>query len=477
VPPAACATILTALAVGAGWAADAFGLLSAAEGAFAAIVVAGGLLTWAVAHSFSDRRERDAARRTHRAVLAAVDAGKADIHRLLEQARTGGNRPEDTFLPGTPGPPVDPADDVAAAVRSAFAEAARAVVETAALTHRQLNTQAELAEITASIVPRLQGLVTRGIDAISRTEGEVEDPDLLGQLFGVDHLLTQMRREVESLLVLGGNLPSRNSPPVLIVTAIRRAIGEIPDFARVRVGPNPVTDAVPGYVSPNLVHLLAALMENATRFSTGQVEVYTHRTDDGIAVEILDRGTGMSQAKREALNRLLTDPESADPRARLREGTIGLLVAALLARRHRISVMLRPNVLGGTQAIVVLPRTLLTTAVPEAHTPQAHVPGPRPGPQPAQITRASAAGLPRRVPQALALQPASPDTNGKGGRPDLPRREPGQPPRAPAPPAPAGRPTGSLMARFQSRTPSDVPTDPDASAGGLPAAASDLTQE
>jgi signal transduction histidine kinase len=457
--------------------ADAFDVLPAAESAFAAIVVVGVVLAWSVARSFADRQERDAARQTNRAVLAAVDAGTADVRRLLEQVRQGGQTRDAGVLPGVPGPADGASGDVASAVRDAFAQASRAVVQAAAHTHRTLHTQAELAEITASIVPRLQGLVTRGIDAISQAEGDVEDPDLLGQLFGVDHLLTQMRREVESLLVLGGNLPSRNSPPVLIVTAIRRAVGEIPDFARVRLAPEPVTDAVPGYVSPNLVHLLAALMENATRFSTAPVEVHTHRTDDGIAVEILDRGTGMSQAKRDALNQILAHPESADPRARLREGRIGLLVAALLARRHKISVMLRPNVLGGTQAIVVLPRELITAAVPEPRTTVTHMPDPHPGPQPTVITPSSGARLPRRDPPALTAKPPSPATEANGGRPELPRREPSPPPQAPAPSSPAGRPTGSLMARFQSRTPSDVPTHPNAPADPAPAAASDLTQE
>lgn len=471
VPPAACATVLTALAVGAGWAADAFGVLSAAEGAFAATAVVGGLLAWSVARSFAEREERDAGRQTQRAVLAALDAGRADVRRLVEQVRRDGPPAEVGNRRDAPEAAGGASGDVASAVRDALAEAGCAVEQVAALAHRRLNTQAELAEITASIVPRLQGLVTRGIDAISRAEGDVEDPDLLGQLFGVDHLLTQMRREVESLLVLGGNLPSRNSPPVLIVTALRRAVGEIPDFARVRLAPDPVADAVPGYVSPNLVHLLAALMENATRFSTAPVEVHTHRTEDGVAIEILDRGTGMSPSKRDALNRLLADPESADPRARLREGRIGLLVAALLARRHSISVMLRPNVLGGTQAIVVLPWELIT-AVQEPRAAAAPMPPPRPGPQPAVVAPAGGAGLPRREPPGLAAEPP-PAAEGIDRRPELPRRAPGPPPGASAPPSPAGRPTGGLMARFRSRT----PTGPGASTGSPPATASDLTQE
>ncbi len=301
-------------------------------------------------------------------VMTAIDKGREQVGWALGQAQQeGGAARTDYGEPAVQPRTGNVRIDVIPALEAGFAEAGQAVMQAAAHTHGVLNAQAELAEIFTSVAPRLQGLVNRSIHVISEVERDVEDPDLMHEMFRVDHLLTQIRRAVESLAVLGGSLPSCNSAPILVATAIRRAVAEVPQYARVRVELTPVTAAVLGYVSPNLVHLLAALMENATEFSTEKVEVHTHQTDSGIAIEVLDRGTGMSQEKRDALNRLLAHPETEDPRARLRAGQLGLLVAALLAKRHKITIQLRPNIVGGTHAIVVLPHELLVEAheVPE----------------------------------------------------------------------------------------------------------------
>ncbi|MER6520234.1 ATP-binding protein [Streptomyces sp. NPDC001553] len=487
-PPAVTAAGLTALAVGGGWAADGSGVLSVPVSVLLASAAAGPVLWWTAVRSVGARRaaarlrevraERDEALRALDALVAVVAEGRDHVRWALDQAERGQARAD--FEAGAePAPTGDVLADSVAVVRQGFTEAWQTVLTVAARRHGALSSQAELAEVFASLAPRLNALVTRGIGLISEVERSVEDPDLLGELFGVDHLLTQMRREVESLMVLGGNIPSRNTAPVRVVAAIRRAVGEIPDYARVRLAPDPVTEAVPGYVSPNLTHLLAALMENATRYSVHQVEVHTHRTEAGIAIEILDRGAGMSAEKRESLNRLLADPESADTRARLREGTLGLLVAALLARRHKISITLRPNVLGGTQAIVLLPRELLLT--PAAEQPAV----PAPPRTDSGLARASqpapgrAGELPQRVRPAPAAEMSEhAPTGADDGRPALPRRTPSQsePSVATSPPALAGRPTGGLMASFQSRTPSGQGPAADSSSE-RPAPAPTTTQE
>ncbi|MCL3998862.1 sensor histidine kinase, partial [Streptomyces lavenduligriseus] len=296
-------------------------------------------------------------------------------------------------------------------------------------------------------------------------EQSIEDPELLAEMLRVDHLLTQIRRYAESLAVLGGSTPSRDSEPVLVVTAVRRAVAEIPKYARVRVGPTDQRAAVPGYVSPNLVHLLASLMENATDFSRDKVEVFLHQAGTGIAIEVLDRGTGMSQDKREALNRLLAAPETEDPRVRLREGQIGLLVAAKLARLHGITIELGPNIVGGTRAVVVIPPNLLVSAdvppnapPPPRARPFAPAAPPQQGrvPSPAEVAAQRRRSLPSRS-TGEATVPV-----GQGGKRALPRRGAANTrvPRKP-PQAPAGHPTSNLMADFQrSQTPGQQSAPP-----------------
>ncbi|MGW1895415.1 ATP-binding protein [Streptomyces sp. NPDC002004] len=468
-PPAFTASAVSAVAVASGWGLDGLDIVPPAGGAVAACAAAGGVLWWTAVRSLRARgaaalvgklrEERDDALQALGEMISIVDKGRGYLHWALDQARRG-NVSSPVEVQPERSRTGNVRTDAVAALEQWSTEAWQAVLAAAAHTRGELHARAELAEIFQSIAPRLQGLVNRSIHDISEVERTIEDPDLLGEIYRLDHLLTQIRRAVESLAVLGGNLPSRNSDPILIVTAIRRAVAEIPEYARVRVALNPVTTAVPGYVSPNLVHLLAALMENATDFSTGQVEVHTHHTDEGVAIEVVDRGTGLSQRKREALNRLLAAPETEDPRARLRDGQIGLLVAALLAKRHKITIRLRPNIVGGTQAVVVLPRELLVD-VPE--TPRPSLPnnasrGPLPPPTPGVST--TAAGNSHDLPRRIA--PAADRTEGpqraeasRGHKPALPRRDTTQPTVSATTQqqVPSGPPTSGLMAGFSSRTP------------------------
>ncbi|MFF4205646.1 ATP-binding protein [Streptomyces sp. NPDC001668] len=480
-PPAVLSSTLSALVVGGAWFLDRLDAVPTEAGVFGAVAAAGGLLWWtvtrsrrtrnAVAHISQLHAEHEGALRQLRAqrdealgalasVMAAIDKGREQVRWALGQAQQGAARTnfaEPAVHPRTG----DVRLDVIPALEAGFTEAWQAVMRAAAHTHGVLNPQAELAEIFKSVAPRLQSLVNRSISVISEVENGVEDPDLMHQIFGIDHLLTQIRRAVESLAVIGGSLPSRNSPPILVATTIRRAIAEIPEYARVRRALTPVTASVPGYVSPNLVHLLAALMENATDFSTEKVEVHTTQTGDGIAIEVIDRGTGMSQEKRDALNRLLANPESDDPRDRLRMGQLGLLVAALLARRHKITIQLRPNIVGGTHAIVLLPNELLVEAheMSTASAPVTSASASPPGRSGAP--HSGSAESPRTGPtHELPLAPARPHPPADAGRdrPPLPVRDVSQPKgQAPRPrqQEPAGRPTGGLMASFQSREPLD----------------------
>ncbi|MET9661725.1 ATP-binding protein [Streptomyces sp. NPDC006510] len=347
--------------------------------------------------------------------------------------------------------------DVLAALEHGQTEAWQAVIAAAAHQHHLLNQEAELAEIFRPISARLHSLIYRTLAVLDEVEREVEDPDLLGELFRIDHLVTRMRRGAESLAVLGGDLPSRTVEPVLVSAMLRMAVGEIEDYSRVQIAHSDQPVALPGYVSPSVVHLLAELMENATKFSATDVDVHTSHVTDGLAIEIVDRGPGMTAQKRAALNDLLARPEGADPRSRLREGQIGLLVAALLAKRHGVFIELHPDGMGGIRAVVVLPGRLLVTpaAVPEQGVPMVSAGPERP-----------VAGLPRRLPQTQCTTGGDdtghsrgrPDQGDGGVRPALPRREAAQAGHVPAPAPdvprePVGPPSPDLMARFKRTRP------------------------
>ncbi len=59
-------------------------------------------------------------------------------------------------------------------------------------------------DVFVNLARRMQSLAHRAIQGLDELENQVEDPDLLKGLFRVDHLSTRMRRQAESLAVIGG---------------------------------------------------------------------------------------------------------------------------------------------------------------------------------------------------------------------------------------------------------------------------------
>ncbi|MFI6286148.1 ATP-binding protein [Streptomyces sp. NPDC051018] len=231
-----------------------------------------------------------------------------------------------------------------------------ASADLAATARRQRDTGED---VIASIAPRLKSLVLRALGTLDDLERDTEDPDLLGGLFRVDHVTTLIRRYTESLLVLGGRPLPAGRAPVLLSTALRAAIAQTETFSRARATWHPGPIAIAPHAGPSVVHLLTELIGNALSYSEHQVLVTAQPVAAGHVIEIEDRGLGMLPERRESLNRLLAHPEAADVRDQLADGRIGLLVTALLAQQHGIRVELRPNLLGGTTAVVVVPPRLL----------------------------------------------------------------------------------------------------------------------
>ena len=217
--------------------------------------------------------------------------------------------------------------------------------------------------IFVNLSRRSQRLVERQLGVIDRLEADEQDPDHLSSLFELDHLATRLRRNGESLLVLSGAGLSKSVPrPVPAADVVGAAVSEIEQYARVEVGVVP--DAlVQGRTIHDLVHLLAELLDNATYFSEPETKVTVRAVatrKDELAIQITDRGVGMSEAQLADANQRLADPPDLDVSVTRR---MGLYVVARLAKRHGIEVRLRENedIEGGVVARVVVPAELLGT--------------------------------------------------------------------------------------------------------------------
>ena len=99
--------------------------------------------------------------------------------------------------------------------------------------------------------------------------------------------------------------------------------------------------AVLGRAVGDVIHLLAELIENATSFSPPhtRVQVTGQVVPNGYAVEIEDRGLGMTPEAIDEANRRLADPPDFDPANSAR---LGLFVVAQLAAPARHPCPLRP---------------------------------------------------------------------------------------------------------------------------------------
>lgn len=161
-----------------------------------------------------------------------------------------------------------------------------------------------------------------------------------------------------------------------------------------------MTGTLNGGAVVDVIHLVAELIENATKFSPPQAQVMlrAEHVPAGVAIDIEDRGLGMQPTDVHRMNSLLADPEQIDIGELLHDGRIGLYVVSVLARKHSVRVQLQRNIYGGTQAVVLLPiglvgsenegrgsRSLARSSAETAAAPTAH-PTPRPPSAPAPVS-------------------------------------------------------------------------------------------
>ena len=217
-----------------------------------------------------------------------------------------------------------------------------------------------LNDVFRSLARRSQSLLHRQLTLLDQMERRATDPEALDDLFRLDHLTTRMRRHAEGLVILAGAPPGRSwSSPVRMVDVMRGAIAEVEDYARVSVATRSQA-ALAGSAVADVIHLLAELIENATTLSPPytSVRVAGDTVANGFAIEVEDRGLGMSAQRLAELNERLASPPEFNPSD---SEQLGLFVVSQLAKRHGIRVTLKASPYGGTAAIVLIPQHLVVT--------------------------------------------------------------------------------------------------------------------
>ncbi|WP_344935179.1 sensor histidine kinase [Sphaerisporangium flaviroseum] len=319
------------------------------------LVLGLGLLAVIVSIVLSYRFGRSLINELSRLQASAVELAEKRLPRLVERLRRG-----DDVDPATEAPALDAADTAEVdRVVHAFSAVQRTAVEAAV---SQATLRKGVGQVFLNLAWRNQALLHRQLTLLDTMERRVEEPEILEDLFRLDHLTTRMRRHAENLIILSDSAPARRwRDPVPIFDVVRSAVLEVEDYTRVTVPPIPHAPLLVGAAVADVIHLIAELVENATVFSPPNTTVHIRgmTAANGFAVEVEDRGLGLSRATLDDLNAKLADPPEFDL---VDTDRLGLFVVAKLAARHGIKISLRPSPYDGTTAIVLLPSSLLAAS-------------------------------------------------------------------------------------------------------------------
>jgi hypothetical protein len=339
--------------------------------------------------------------------VAAYELAEVRLPIVVEELRRG-----EAVDVSVASPPLAFGDDDIGQVSKAFnhvsERAIRATVEQAEL-------RRGVRDLFLNLARRSQALVHRQLKLIDAMERRATTDEELGELFAIDHLATRMRRNAENLIVLSGAAAGRAwRGPIPMVDVMRGAQGEVEEYTRIKMRS---VDAamLSGRAVGDVIHLLAELMENALSFSPPNTVVFVsgQMVAHGYAIEIEDRGLGMTEADFASANAKIENPPEFQMSS---TSLLGFYVVGRLGQRHQIRVHLRRSPYDGVTAIVVIPLTLINEAAPVDDVPAAPAPAPVPAPGTGRAPVASVAagvtpsGLPVRVrrPAAAPAAVASP---------------------------------------------------------------------
>lgn len=311
-----------------------------------------------------------------------------------------------------------------------------------------------------NIARRVQALVhQQAMDLRDMEDKHGNNPDVFTDLLHIDHGNALIGRLADSIAVLGGARPGRQwQKEVPLYNVLRGAMSRILDYRRVDL--HSVADvAIVGPAVEPVIHAVAELLDNATRYSPPQTRVHLTATEvqTGVAIEIEDAGVGLTDEAAKRTDRLLAQGIGGLDLDDLGEAPrLGLAVVGRLAAAYDFKVSLRRSAYGGVRAVLVVAQELTA-------------PTPAPG---GMVARAATLPPPKLKVRPLATPPAAPADDapasgpgdGPGGLPQRRRRfpasvpggrrrpptAPAAPPRIPAPAPEADRepPPGMWLSAF-----------------------------
>ncbi|MCX3290455.1 nitrate- and nitrite sensing domain-containing protein [Streptomyces sp. NEAU-H22] len=334
----------------------------------AALLSTGGLLALLVCVGMSWRITRSLSRRLRGLRRAAVSLAQERLPDVVARLDRG-----ETVDPESATTELDYGHDELGQVARAFNTAQRTAVHTAV---ELADTRRGFQKIILGIARQSQNLVNLQLSKLDTLEREHTDPDILKGLYELDSTASQLRRYEENLVIVSGERPGRSwTEPVALMDILRSAVGEVAEYQRVEVLTEEEVYVAPPAVA-DVIHLLAELIDNATAYSPAPspVTVRAGMVAKGLAVEVEDRGLGMSEEDYASFNEQLAVSPQFDVVALAGDLRLGMFVIGRLAHRHGIAVTLRSSPYGGTTAIVLIPHEIVVRETTGGGTTDGDIP-------------------------------------------------------------------------------------------------------
>ncbi|MDR6980010.1 signal transduction histidine kinase [Streptomyces sp. 3330] len=331
----------------------------------AASLSAGGLVALLLCVGMSWRITRSLSRRLHGLRMATLSLAHERLPDVVSRLDRG-----ETVDVDAETPPLDYGGDELGQVAAAFNTAQRTAVHTAV---ELADTRRGFQKVILGIARQSQNLVNLQLSKLDALERRHQDPDVLNGLYELDSTASQLRRYEENLVIISGGRPGRSwTEPVALIDILRSAVGEVAEYRRAEVHTEEDVYIAPPAVA-DVIHLLAELIDNATSYSPAPspVGVRAALVAKGLAIEVEDRGLGLSEEDYASFNAQLAVPPQFDVVALADDLRLGMFVIAQLATRHGITVTLRSSPYGGTTAIVLVPHDIVVREAPGPSAPTA----------------------------------------------------------------------------------------------------------
>lgn len=283
---------------------------------------------------------------------AATRTARDELPAMVESIRSGSAEEEQ--------PPISPIVVKGASELQVLSDSFNAMRETAIdLATDQARQRVRFAQSFVDLARRNQSLLNHTLELLADLKREARDSRLLNQVLRVDRLVTRLRRNAASLLVLAGaEAPRLRHEPVALIEVLQFAVSEIEASRRITINALP-SALITGRAARDLGHLLAELLENAAEYSPPgtTVDVYGRASNGGgLTVFVVDQGIGMAPHDYEAANERLSIAQPPDEMA---PQMLGLYVVGRLGARHGVTVRLGEAPPVGTVAEVRIPPHLL----------------------------------------------------------------------------------------------------------------------